>query len=474
MLWAMSMKLKTIFYLNRTLLLDQTMRRAFEMGLPIGVRAAGYDDYYDWSAPIQIASTDTEFARVHTRKIWERFKAALVIVDELHLQKRAKMQAIIDGHKLDGAVVVGMTATPIDVGHMADELVVSGTLQEYRDCKALVPAIVKGIEHPDLSKVKRNATGEFVLDGQRRRIYTQSIIANVIDRWKKYNPDARPTLAYWPGVAESVWGTQQFVDAGVSWAHIDATDAVVDGGRTKLTRSVWRDLTERFKAGDIKGISSRFKAREGLDFPFAYHAIFATPIGSLASYLQTVGRVLRYSEETPDMALVTDHGGAYLYHGSPNHDRDWRAWWGLPESVVSKSHTNSIKERKEREPIRCPQCEGERLRGSKCPFCGFEHEKSVRKVVFEDGSFKTYEREHFIKPRNRQSRHNTAKLWSGLIHGHLRKVARGKSEGTTFAQMEAWFYRENHYYPPRDIPMMPKNEWDWHRKIHMVGVEGLL
>lgn len=806
--WAMSRGMKSIFYLNRKLLIDQTAKRAFDVGLPIGLRAADFDDLYDHTAPCQIASADTEWSRVHTRKIWPAFAADLVIIDELHIQKATKMKEILEGHKARGALVVGLTATPIGISHMVDELVVSGTLAEYRECKALVPAIVKSIEQPDMRKVKRNATGEFILDGQRRKIYTQSIVGNVIDRWKKYNPDARPTLLYAPGVAESVWFTQKFMEAGVNWAHIDATDGIVDGKRTKLTRTVWAEIQERFKDGDIRGISNRFKCldskteiltrrgwvgpvqfsendevasldldtdrikwskpwatvfhlqnrfyeiknhsldvrvthdhnllvrsnckrcrnwklipaedaatrkgsfripvagledvpdmpdltdaqisligwfltdghvgpdgrlticqstsqpqeihehiveslndsgvkwksgdyearighkvyaparhyrvsrkelsrvgltdyldkdmsrrlmalsrrqlcillkainygdgskprhptwipktleiskgnttflsrlqalcvvrgmranlhidqkcsrlyvtpnrdyavvrgssdddppgmkrvrlvksptsqiegawcvatyydtivtrrngkvaivgncREGLDLPFTYHAIFATPIGSLASYLQTIGRVLRYSPETPDHVLVTDHGGCYWAHGSPNHDRDWRSWWTLPEAVISRMHLDRIKERKAPEPIRCPKCEGERTRGSKCPFCGFEHEKSRRIVIQESGEMRTREG-HLVRARHRAEKPNTQQLWKGLVLGHLRKCKSGRSKGITFSQMEAWFFREHKYFPPRTLKFMPRRESDWHNKIHYVGIEGM-
>lgn len=470
--WAMARGWRSIFYINRKLLIDQTAKRAFEAGLPIGVRAAGFDDWCDFSAPCQIASADTEWSRTWKRHIWEPFEADLVLIDELHLQKATKMSDILAEHKKQGALVVGLTATPIGVSHMVDELVVSGTLAEYRECKALVPAIVRSIEQPDMRKVARNATGEFILDGRRRRIYTQSIVGNVISRWKKYNPDARPTLLYAPGVAESVWFTEQFRKAGVNWAHIDATDAMVDGKRVKLTRTLWDEIQERFKDGDIRGISNRFKAREGLDLPFAYHAIFATPIGSLASYLQTCGRVLRYSPETPGHVLVTDHGGCYLAHGSPNHDRDWHRWWTMPEAVISRMHLDGIKERKTPEPIRCPQCEGERTRGSKCPFCGFEHEKSVRRVIQENGNLRVVEGD-FIRARHRRQAPNTQELWKGLVLGHLKKCERGKSKGVTFAQMEAWFFREHHYYPPRTLKFMPKHEADWYNKISYVGLGGM-
>jgi superfamily II DNA or RNA helicase len=472
--WAISLGMKSIFYLNRKLLIDQTVKRAKEAGMPIGVRAAGFEDEYDWSAPCQIASADTEWSRVHKRNIWEPFRAHLVIIDELHLQKQDKMKAIMDGHRARGAVSVGMTATPIGVSHMCDELVVSGTLAEYRACKALVPAIVKSIEQPDMSKVKRNATGEYIMDGEKKRIYTQSIVGNVLKYWKEHNPDGRATFLYAPGVPESRWFTEQFMDAGIPWAHIDATDAVLDGKQIKLTRGVWQEILGRMKDGRLRGISNRFKAREGIDLPFAYHALLATPIGSLASYLQTIGRILRYSPETPDHVIVSDFGGCYWQHGSPNHDRDWRSWWNLSEATVSGMHLNNIKERKEPEPIRCPMCGTERLRGSKCvnPECGFEHQKSVREVLMENGQLKTREG-HLVRERNRKEKNDTQALWSGLVHGHLRKVKSGKSDGVTFAQMEAWFFRQHHYYPPRTLKMMPKYESDWSNKIHLVGVENL-
>src|SRR5690606_18136004 len=108
--------------------------------------------------------------------------------------------------------------------------------------------------------------------------------------WERYNPDARPAVAYWPDGACSVWGTEQFVERGVPWAHVDANDAIIpeirriDGVKTiitrrvKLNRGIWLEILERFRAGEIKGLSSRFKLREGVDVPQIYHAILATPI----------------------------------------------------------------------------------------------------------------------------------------------------------------------------------------------------
>lgn len=467
--WAMSQGCRGAFYVNRRLLVGQTITRFQEAELPIGVRCAGYDDFYDHTAPVQICSSQTEQARCYQRKIWQQLQTELVIIDERHLQKAAVMEKIVADHKSRGAMIVGLTATPVGVSHTADVLVISGTLAEYRACKAIVPAVVRSIEQPDLSKVERNKTGEFILDGKRRAIYTQSIVGNVIGRWKKYNPDARPTLLYAPGVAESVWFTEKFREAGVNWCHVDATDAVLDGARVKLSRAIWEEIRERFLAGEIKGISSRFKLREGVDMPQVWHCILATPIGSLVSYIQTVGRVLRYSTETPDSVLVTDHGGNYLRHGSPNDDRPWREFWDLPEGAVSSWRVNQIRERKEREPIRCPKCEGERKGGHKCPHCGFEHEKSQRHVIMRDG--KMVEREgRLIRPKYVSTRPDTERNWVNMYWGYFRKP----SNQCTFAQMEAFFSREYGYFPPRTLPFMPKSEADWHRRVKDVPRDRLI
>lgn len=466
--WAASMGMGGCFYVNRRLLIDQTYRRFMAGGLQCGIRAAGYEDLYDYSAPFQICSVDTERSRVLERKVWSIHKCGIVFVDEAHIARSVAMRAILDLHKANGASIVLLTATPIGLSKWADELIISGSLAEYRECKAIVPAIVRSIEQPDMRKVKREQTGEFVMNGRLRKIFTQSIVGNVIDRWKLYNPDARPTMLYAPGVSESIWMTEQFQKLGVSWCHIDANDAIIEGKRSKLTRPLWNEIQDRYRAGDIKGLSSRFRLREGVDQPSTYHCILACPIGSLASYLQTIGRALRYSPETPDHVIVTDHGGNFLRHGSPNHDRDWAAWWDLPERVVSEMHVNQIKEGKVEEPIRCPKCEGERLRGSTCPHCGFQHDKSQRHIKMEDGRLVVKEGK-LIEPNKIIVRNDTEDRWKSCYFR-----AKNSKSGQTFKQARALFYRETGAYPPNNLPFMPKVSADWGRKVRDVQRRELL
>ena len=467
--WCLSKGWRGAFYTNRRLLIEQTMQRFADARLPFGVRAAGYEDYENFSAPFQLISIGTEWSRVYQRNIERAHECELVVVDEAHIMKRGTMQRVLDDHKARGAVVVGMTATPVGLSHLYDDLMISGSMEEYRACKALVPAHVYSLETPDMHKVVRSKTGEYVMDGRVKSQYTQQIVGSVIQHWALHNPEARPTMAYWPGVPESVWGTRQFLKAGVNWCHVDATDALLDGKRVSLTPVVWREIQERFRDGDIKGISSRYKCREGLDFPFVYQCILATPIGSLASYLQTVGRALRYSPETPEHVIVTDHGGNYLRHGSPNSTRPWREWWGLSEGAVSRQHVDRIRDKKAPEPIRCPKCGGERIQGIKCPFCGHVHEKSVRMVLMADGRL-VRKVGKLIRAAPQQLRPDTQQLWNGMFHGWRRSK---KCEKRTFNQMLAWFWRKHGYRPPKTLNNMPRRDCDWSRRVQAVEREDL-
>ena len=475
--WAASGGFGGCFYVNRRLLIAQTAARFEAAGLHYGIRAAGYEDKFDASAPFQVCSADTERSRVLKRHDWRLHndgRDLLVVVDEAHIQKTGAMREIAKQYVDAGSMIVLLSATPIGLSPDADELVISGSLQEYRDCKALVPAIPYTLGVPDLQKVKRNATGEYILDGKKKTIYTQSIVGKVLESVGTYNPDLRPMMLYAPGKPESAWFCSKFLGAGIPACHVDANDAVLDGVRRPLTRPLWDEILGRYKDGSIKCLCSRFKLREGIDVPDTYHCILATPIGSLASYIQTVGRVLRYSAATPDHVIVTDHGGNRLRHGSPNDDRDWKAYWNMPEHAVSHHHENQIRDGKVSESITCPKCKAERKGGIKCPICQYVHEKSQREVIMEDGELVLREGD-LIPKRRIAEKANTADLWKRMFWGWRRKgVAR------TFSQMYGYFTHEHHYSPPRNLPFMPKSDLDWHMKVpeldlhRLIGYEGAL
>jgi DNA-directed RNA polymerase subunit RPC12/RpoP len=204
--------------------------------------------------------------------------------------------------------------------------------------------------------------------------------------------------------------------------------------------------------------------REGIDWPWLYHGIMATVFGSVTSYLQAGGRLLR-AHDSLDHVLLQDHGGNYHRHGSLNSDREWSL--GQTSHMVTSMRQDRLREHKEDQPIVCPQCGFVRLRGPECRQCGHKSERKSRVVVQANGDLKEIEGDIY-KPRRVKELPDTERIWTSC---YMR--AKNSRNGMTFRQAEALFFRENYYYPPRDLPFMPTHEADWFRKVKDVPVSEL-
>jgi superfamily II DNA or RNA helicase len=284
----------------------------------------------------------------------------------------------------------------------------------------------------------------------------KNIFGRVWDWWQRTNPEQRPSILFAPGVAESIWFAEQFMARGIPWAHIDGQNVWLDGQLRPTSRSLRDEVIGRLKDGSIKGVSNRFVLREGLDIPEASHGILATVMGSLQSYLQSGGRFLR-SIPGKSLATIQDHGGMYHRLGSLNADRQWAL--DLTENVISGVRQQRFREKKEPEPIRCPQCSLIRSSGPVCPQCGYQCQRRSRMVVQQDGTLKEYVGDMY-HPRVTRFCDNTVKLWIKCYY-----QAKNSRKRMTFNQAMAWFYQQNRYYPPKDLPRMPVDPCDWHLPV---------
>ncbi|MTW08883.1 hypothetical protein GM524_13540, partial [Streptococcus pneumoniae] len=68
---------------------------------------------------------------------------------------------------------------------------------------------------------------------------------------------------------------------------------IVDGEELKSNRETRRQVLDEVASGEIKVVCNRFVLREGFDLPQLYHGVLATCFGSICSYVQSVGRILR-------------------------------------------------------------------------------------------------------------------------------------------------------------------------------------
>lgn len=455
---------RTVLYTHRRFLREQIERGMTEAGIEFGVRASG-------KAPallrdVQISSIQTEDARVFKRGRWELHGASLVLIDEAHVQGNGVAEKIINAHIEAGATVIGFTATPMGLGHVYDRLIIAGTNSELRECGAHVLCQTYGPDEPDLRKIGPVKVGEDLTESQNRQAMMRpGIFGRVYDWWQRLNQDARPAILFAPGVPESMYFAEEFHKKGVPAAHIDGEYVWINGERMPSDQEARDALARASESGEVKVVCNRFVMREGIDWPWLYHCIMATVFGSPTSYLQSGGRLLR-AHPSLDHVLLQDHGGNWWRHGSLNADREWALEY--TEHMVAGIRAERMREKQEAEPIVCAQCGKVRSSGPVCSACGFRCERRSRKVVQHDGTLKEFEGDIF-KPRRVKNLPNTEKIWIQCV-----MRAKNSKQGMTFNQAVGLFFYENHYYPPKGLPMMPTNETDWFRKVNKVTPDRLV
>lgn len=462
--WGLRNAYKPVVYTNRRLLVSQLATVLRNHGIELGVRAANHQDQRELA--VQVSSLPTERSRVLKAERWQLHghgERALAIVDEAHLNAGPTAQTILARHLETGGCYVGFTATPIGIAHTYGSLIVAGTVSELRACGALVPAYHFGPDEPDMRKFRPSVkTGEYTEGDIRKAIMTKAIFGRVHDWYRKLNPEQRPTILFAPGVKESIWFAEQLTAAGIRAAHIDGEGVWLDGEymRTSDREAILREVRD----GTIRVLCNRFVLREGLDLPNVSHIILATVMGGLGTYLQSAGRGLRACAGK-DRLTIQDHGGHWWRHGSVNVDREWNLQYA--ENVIAGLRQEAMREHRTVEPIVCPRCAKVRPSGAECPQCGYVSTRRSRFVMQQDGQLREHSGDIY-KPRRVKEFPNTFQLWQSQYHR-----ARNSKNHMTFRQAEALFFLDNHYYPPRTLPLMPIEPLDWFLPCRSVPKERL-
>lgn len=388
---------------HRKLLISQLSREFTIENIPHGIRASGYDE--DRDQFVQISSRDTEVARCLNRKSWSLPRADLLIIDERHVNKNGAIIRIEDEMRAmaPDMCTLSLTATPVDIWNACEDLIIGATNSELRQTTPPLhyPCTVYSPDELDMSKLKRNKTGEF---SEQDNPWADSkaaptIFGRVFPHWREHNPEMRPTILFAPSVMSSMFFVDLFRANGVPAAHIDGEclyfgEKNPDGSNRVdyTTESKQRERVFDFlKSGKIKVLCNRFVLTEAIDLPWAYHEILAASYGSIATYLQIVGRIQRAHSSLPGRCLITDHGGNVRRFGHPDMDRYWQVGDSWADFVSKKNdkgeETNSRLKDKENKEILC-QCGQYRTGGATCPSCGRQAGKERIVVLQLDGSLK--------------------------------------------------------------------------------------
>ena len=456
----------SVLYTNRRMLFSQLCEGLDQAGISYGKRAAGHDKSPIW--PTQICMLQTEIAAILEHGSRDVVDARIIHVDEVHNNCRGKTEELLDMH--DG-VLIGWTATPVNVGHMFDELVIAGTNSELRACGSHVPAVhfaMPELDEKIIGKIDLSSDGCGIRKSKRKE-FVHRIFGDVVDNLRRIHPELEKTILFGPDVAGSIWICEQLNQNGIVAAHIDGANCWLDGELVPTSEEVRSEIVSRHESGEIKVLCNRFVMREGIDLPYLKACVFATSFGSITSYLQAGGRVIRKHPDV-DIVKVLDHGGNWWRFGSLNELRLWHL--DMSNASIAALRNEEVQEGEREKQQVCSQCSG--IRGSElvCPWCGHEvkrldHRRPVRMTT---GKLISMEPAQWRKRKKLDPTEKAIKEWTGKVFAN-----RKHNPDRTMAQLYADFARTHDWhYPDRSWPMMCKRLVDFYLPLGMLKPKDLI
>jgi superfamily II DNA or RNA helicase len=375
------------------MLTRQTVDLFLKEGVEFGVVACGFEEYENPDAALQICSLPTVYSRMERYNFRWPY-SDLVIVDERHQQVERQAGSVFGRHMKEGAQIAGFTATPVGLEGHAQKLVNAGTYKEMLDVGAHLPVDHYMPDSPSLEKLRKSR-----ITNPENIAYNRvpTIFGRVYEHWQKLNPDQLPAVGFAPGVEQAIWFTDLFRQKGVACCSLDAKNTVFveknsNGVLVKkeytTDGSTRREVLEGSADGRYKIVWNRFILREAIDLPAWYHCILCTTMGSVSTYLQTTGRVLR-NFPGYDRVILQDHSGNIDRHGYCNEERPWTLF--STNISLYANRAKKLKEEKDVVEIVCPKCFAYRTHGADCPKCGFRYLKNTRSVRMLNGTLKRVE-----------------------------------------------------------------------------------
>jgi superfamily II DNA or RNA helicase len=437
-----------IMYQHRRSLMEQTRKSFEDRGIHVGCRASGYAYYEDLTAAGQLAMFQSEKAAIESGKR-PMHDAQIVLVDECHANKVGWSEELIRRHSDAGAIGLGLSATPLGLGHLYERLEILCTNSELRKAGGILMADVFCPFEVDVTDVEITETGEFNQKQLGQKFAVQQVVGGVYDWWVKLNPLQLPTLLFSPGIRESYYFVDEFIKRGVVAAHIDGEDVYLgerdEEGEPIVYRSnkqMRETVRRKSESGEIKVVCNRFVMREGVDWPHLYHGILATAFGTEEGYVQAVGRILRAYPKY-QRVLITDHGGNVWRPGlgSPNADREWL----LEDSNKSRAQKAkaALESGEEKPALNCPNCHRPvnwkhwAANGNKCPWCAKQFKRSTRWVQQTSGQLMKLTGDAVkIKRKSTEAQ----KAWDSMYFPSFKS---NKPVSSSFTQLMNRFHKEN-------------------------------
>ena len=344
------------FIADRRALVEQTSERFDKYGLPHGILMS---DHYRFqpSQQIQVCSAQTL-----ARRRWPEVN--LMVVDEAHILSETVKQKLAQ----KDCYAIGLSATAITrgLGKHFDHVVNAPTTNRLIEQGLLVPLKIYACAEPNMDGVTVKSSGEWdEVETEKRAL---EVVGDVVAEYLKFG-ESKQFIGFAATIAHAQELQSQFLAAGINVATYTANDQPED-------RS---EIVQEFKKpnSSIRGILSVEALTRGFDAAHVEVLILARPLRKATHvFVQMLGRVMRTSPETgKTQAKVLDHSG--------NVTRFWSDWNDLFENGVTelddgkKREKPKKKEKKELEPVKCPECRALHKPQPSCPCCGHEYPARV-------------------------------------------------------------------------------------------------
>ncbi len=380
---------RALWIAHRTELIDQAADRLTELGLSVGVIAAGSSRAINPHRPVQVGSIQTLSARDR----WP--EADAVVWDECHHTGAKTYERAFA--RYSNAQHLGLTATP----ERADG-------KPLREFESLVV-----VAQPSELIAEGYMVGCSVI-APSGPLKPGEIAQRPVDAWAQHAAGVS-TLVFSPTIQAAEKHAGEFREAGVSVAMIEGTTA----------RGERRRALEDFKAGRLKVIVNCGVLTEGTDLPITGCIVLARGCGTEGLYIQITGRALRpYPGKTE--AVLIDLRGVSHIHGSPTEDR-----------VYSLAGAHGISRASDPNPFSaCPVCGAPKEPGEPCAECGTAPRATELTVTGD-----VLSRWDFMRTRPADSRAKSLRKWLNDAK------EKGHKEGSAKHKYKAVFGE----WPPADV-----------------------
>lgn len=398
-----------LFLAHRRELVYQCENKLKEFGVRPGLIMSG--EFPDSWSRVQVASIDTLRVRAMERGVIKMPKAKLVFIDECHRALSATYLKLIAHYREQGAIIIGLTATPIrtdgrGMGQVFDKMVKCPSVAELIAMGYLVQPKYFAPSAPDLIGVKTTA-GDYNQADLEKAMDKNELVGDIVTNWLRL-AQGRPTIVFASGVQHSIHLRDEFLRVGVRAEHVDAN----------TLPEIRQGVTQRLHSGQTQVVCNCMVFTEGYDEPSLSCAVLARPTKNLGLYLQMAGRVLRPFEGKSD-TLIIDHGGLVYRHGFVEDPIDWT----LDEGKLFADREHSMQERGEQTPITCVKCSHVYSGQARCPRCGHTPERKGRWVETRNADLVQL-RAGDRKPKKKVWTDEEKAMWWGMLthyaesHGH--------------------------------------------------------